>query len=64
MLKRLHTLAASAPSAIRSDLGVIADFDQKIVDGFASGKPPAIEETPELKAAMLHEALWVQKNCS
>jgi hypothetical protein len=63
MLKRLHTLAASAPSAVRGDLAAIADFDQKIVDALETGKSPDIAETPALKASLLHEALWVQKNC-
>jgi hypothetical protein len=63
MLGLIKTLRGTAPSAIRGDLQVIADFDQKVVDAVLSGKQPDIAETPQLTAAMRHEAAWTAMHC-
>ncbi len=63
MLGLIKTLRETAPSAIRGDLQVIADFDQKIVDAVLSGQQPAIAQTPRLAAAMRHEAVWSATHC-
>jgi ABC-type glycerol-3-phosphate transport system substrate-binding protein len=59
----IKTLRETAPSAIRGDLQVIADFDQKIVDAVLSGRQPEIAETPQLTAAMKHQAEWTATHC-
>jgi hypothetical protein len=63
MLGLIKTLRDTAPSAIRIDLQVIADFDQKVVDAALSGKQPDLAETPRLTAAMQHEAAWTASHC-
>jgi hypothetical protein len=63
MLGLIKTLRETAPSAIRGDLQVIADFDQKVVDAVRSGQQPDIGETPQLTAAMRHEAAWTGTHC-
>ena len=63
MLGLIKTLRDTAPSAIRGDLQVIADFDQKVVDAVLSGRHPDIAETPQLTAAMRHEAAWTATHC-
>jgi hypothetical protein len=63
MLGLIKTLRETAPSAIRGDLLVIADFDQKVVDAVLSGRQPDIAETPQLTAAMRHEAAWTATHC-
>jgi hypothetical protein len=63
MLASIKAMRATAPSAIRADLQVIADFDQKIVDAVLAGKQPDIAETPQLTAAMAHEAAWTATHC-
>jgi hypothetical protein len=63
MLGLIKTLRDTAPSAIRVDLKVIADFDQKVVDAVLSGKQPHVAETPQLTAAMEHEAEWTGMHC-
>jgi hypothetical protein len=63
MLGLIKTLRDTAPSAIRDDLQVIADFDQKVVDAVLSGEQPNIAETPRLTAAMQHEAAWTTTHC-
>ncbi len=63
MTALIKKLRGAAPSAIRGDLQVIADFDQHIVDAVLSGKQPEIKETPQLTAAMEHEASWTATHC-
>ena len=60
---RIRQLAGQAPPDIKGDLTVIADFDQSVVDRVRTGKAPEINETPELTAAMSHEATWTATHC-
>jgi hypothetical protein len=54
----------SAPAEIRPDIKVIADFDQRLLDAVSSGgSPAAIDETPQLSAALTHLASWEGTNC-
>ena len=63
-ITRMRQLEQSAPTGIRPDIKVITDFDQKVLDTVsAGGSPDEIGETPELTAALKHEAAWVSKNC-
>jgi hypothetical protein len=63
LLGVIKTLRETAPSAIRGDLQVIADFDQNVVDTVLSGGRPDIGETPQLTAALRHEAAWTATHC-
>jgi hypothetical protein len=61
---QLRHLADVAPSAIKHDLQVIADFDEKLLDDVRAGKSvDSVQETPELTAAQAHEARWIRANC-
>ena len=63
-IKEFRALAATAPAEIRPDLRVIADFDQKLLDAVQAGNSPDdIAETPELTAALSHEAAWTAAHC-
>ena len=63
MVGLIRAMRDTAPSAIRVDLQVIADFDQKVVDAVLSGTRPDTAETPQLTAAMKHEAAWTATHC-
>jgi len=63
-IKEFRALADTAPAEIRPDLRVIADFDQKLLDTVrAGGSPDDVAETPELTAALSHEAAWTAAHC-
>ena len=65
VIAQLRHLGDVALTEIRDDLRVIADFDQKLVTDLRSGKSvDSIQETPELTAAMAHEARWIPANCT
>jgi hypothetical protein len=60
----MRALERSAPVEIRADVKVIADFDQDVVDAITTGSSTGvIRETPQLRAALTHEATWVSKHC-
>jgi hypothetical protein len=64
-VSQLRQLSDVAPAEIKADLRVIADFDQKVLATVrAGGSPDAVEETPELNAALNHEAQWTAAHCS
>lgn len=61
---RMRSLERSAPVEIQPDVKVIADFDQHVLDAVSTGGSAAdIRETPQLSAALLHEAAWVSNHC-
>ena len=63
-IAQLRQLHDAAPTEIKGDIQVIADFDQKVLDAVRSGgSPDDIQETPELTAALSHEAQWVATHC-
>ena len=62
-IAKLRHLADIAPAEIKNDLTVIAAFDQSILDQVRSGKRPEVKETPELTAALSHEARWTAAHC-
>ena len=63
-IARMRSLERSAPVEIRPDVKVIADFDQHVLDTVSTaGSSGDIRETPQLSAALSHEAAWVSKHC-
>ena len=60
---KIRQLASIAPAEIEHDLTVIADFDQHVLDQLQAGQRPEIKETPELTAALSHEANWAAAHC-
>ena len=63
-IAKLRHLADTAPAEIQPDLTVIADFDQNVLDQIQAGRAPEIKETPELTAALSHEATWAAAHCA
>jgi hypothetical protein len=60
----MRHLAEIAPAEIKPDIGVIADFDQHLLDQLRAGQRPEVKETPELTAALSHEAKWTAAHCA
>jgi len=63
-IARMRSLERSAPVEIQPDIKVIADFDQHVLDSVSTAATSGdIRETPQLSAALAHEAAWVSKHC-
>jgi hypothetical protein len=63
-IARMRALERSAPVEIQPDVKVTADFDQDVLDEVSSGgSAGGIRETPQLSAALDHEAAWVSVHC-
>jgi hypothetical protein len=64
-IRQINRLADGAPTEIRGDLRLIAQFDQRLLPPLRAGQSPdSIEETPELTAALTHEAQWTAAHCA
>ena len=62
-IAELRKLAEIAPAAIKHDLTVTADFDERVLDQIRAGDSPGVKETPELTTALSDEANWVAAHC-
>jgi hypothetical protein len=60
----IRRLRDTAPTEIKNDLQVIADFDDKLLATARSGgSPDGVAETPQLTQALSHEARWTAAHC-
>lgn len=64
-IAQLRQLRDVVPAEISGDLQVIADFDLKVLTALRSGRSPDnIQETPQLTAALSHQARWAAQHCT
>jgi hypothetical protein len=60
----IRRLRDTAPTEIKDDLQVIADFDDHLLATARSGaSPDGVAETPQLTQALSHEAHWTAAHC-